>query len=61
MIIDCHECEMYQSEHCKDCLVTALLGAPDEEVELAEEEQQAIANLQAAGVAPVLLFRRKAG
>ena len=34
MKIDCTACEMYRSEHCDDCLVTALLHPPDGVVEI---------------------------
>lgn len=61
MIIDCSKCEFNETEVCKDCLVTAILHPTDEPVDLEEEERRAIETLQDAGLAPVLLFKRKAG
>ncbi len=60
MIIDCSDCEMHKTEHCKDCFVMALLNPKEGPMEIDEEEQAAIETLQEAGLAPVLKFRRKA-
>ncbi|MGH2772268.1 MAG: hypothetical protein ACRDIU_03905 [Actinomycetota bacterium] len=62
MIIDCKQCEMFQSDHCKDCFVTAVLSRTEAEVvEIDPEEEPAIDNLQQAGLAPILKFKRRAG
>lgn len=61
MIIDCTQCEMFRTEHCKDCFVTAVLSRGKGPLEIDPEEQAAIARLQEAGLAPVLKFRRRAG
>lgn len=62
MIIDCKDCEMYQTQHCDDCFVMAVLTRRGEEpLELEEEESQAMKSLQEAGLAPILKFRQKAG
>lgn len=62
MIIDCSDCEYHESEHCKDCFVMAILGHDEEEpLVLDPAEEEAIAVLQEAGLAPALKFRRKAG
>jgi hypothetical protein len=61
MIIDCHECQMYQSSHCQDCFVTAILSKNDGPVVFEPEEEDAVRHLQDAGLAPVLKFKRKAG
>ncbi len=62
MIIDCKDCEMYQSEHCKDCFVMAVLSKDDQTTLVIEpEEEEAIHNLQESGLAPLIKFRRKAG
>lgn len=62
MIIDCTECEMYRSEQCRDCVVTAVLHRDrDAPLEIDDSHEQAIARLQQAGLAPVLRFTRKAG
>ncbi|HEU5002087.1 MAG TPA: hypothetical protein VFW71_04835 [Actinomycetota bacterium] len=61
MIIDCQQCEMYESEHCTDCFVMALLLPKSGPVVLDDEEERAVSTLQGAGLAPPLRFRRKAG
>jgi hypothetical protein len=62
MIIDCQDCEMVGTDHCKDCFVMAVLnrrqGAP---LVIDPDLQTAIAHLQDAGLAPVLKFKRRAG
>ena len=57
MRIVCTECEMYGSNHCQDCLVTALLHPPSEEVEIDEELDPSLQALSGAGLIPVLRFR----
>ncbi len=57
MQIDCHECEMYRSEHCDDCLVTALLHPPDGVVDIDDTLDPALAALSGAALIPVLKFR----
>lgn len=57
MRIECTDCEMYRSEHCDDCLVTALLHPPDGVVEIAEELDSSLRTLSGAGLIPVLRFR----
>lgn len=61
MIIDCRDCEMYQSEHCADCFVMALLAPRERPVVLDPAEERAFSTLQEAGLAPPLKFKRKAG
>lgn len=62
MIIDCTKCEMYRSEHCRDCFVMAVLNRDgDAPLEIDDSHEQAIARLQQAGLAPVLRFTKKAG
>ena len=58
MKIDCGECEMYRSEHCEDCLVTALLHAPSTEVEIDDGLDPPLQALSYAGLIPVLKFRQ---
>jgi hypothetical protein len=60
MRIDCHECEMYRSQHCDDCLVTALLHPPEGVVDLLETLDPAIEALTGAALIPVLKFRPRA-
>ena len=57
MKIDCHECEMYRSQHCDDCLVTALLHPPEDVVEIDESLDPALQALSGAALIPVLKFR----
>ena len=59
MKIDCTSCEMYRSEHCDDCLVTALLHPPDGIVEIDEALDPSLRALSGAGLIPVLRFRRR--
>jgi hypothetical protein len=61
MIIDCHDCEMYETDHCADCFVMALLTPKARPLVLDAEEEQAFTTLQEAGLAPPLRFKRKVG
>jgi hypothetical protein len=59
MLIDC---EMYRTEQCDDCLVTALLHPPDTNVEIEDDLDPELRTLTDAGLIPVLRFRpREAG
>jgi hypothetical protein len=57
MKIDCTKCEMYRSEHCRDCLVTALLHPPAADVEIDDVLDEGLQALSGAGLIPVLKFR----
>ena len=57
MRIDCQECAQYQTQHCDDCLVTALLHPPDDIVEIDEELDRSLEALSGAGLIPILKFR----
>ena len=57
MKIDCSGCQMYQTAHCEDCLVTALLHPPEGVVEIDEELSPSLENLSGAGLIPILRFR----
>jgi hypothetical protein len=48
---------MYQTEHCDDCLVTALLHPPDSLVDIDEDLDPSLQALSGAGLIPVLKFR----
>lgn len=61
MKIDCSECQMYRSEHCDDCLVTALLQPRMGSVEIEEELDPPLQALAGAGLIPVLRFRPREG
>lgn len=60
MRIECSDCEMYQSNHCDDCLVTALLHPPDGIVEIDKDLDAPLQALTGAGLIPVLKFRPRA-
>lgn len=60
MKIDCTQCEMYRSDHCGDCLVTALLHPPEGSVDIDDELADPLGNLSSAGLIPVLRFRPRA-
>ncbi|MDQ4029337.1 MAG: hypothetical protein M3214_15005 [Actinomycetota bacterium] len=57
MLIDCSRCEMYRTEHCDDCLVTALLHPPETNVEIEDDLDPQLRTLTEAGLIPVLKFR----
>ena len=57
MKIDCTQCEMYRSDHCNDCLVTALLHPPEGLVDIDEDLADPLGTLSDAGLIPVLRFR----
>lgn len=57
MQIDCKQCAMYQSDHCGDCLVTALLHPPEMPVEIDSELDEPLGALAGAGLIPTLKFR----
>ncbi len=57
MRIDCHECEMYRTQHCDDCLVTALLHPPEGIVEIEDDLDSPLRTLSGAGLIPLLKFR----
>ncbi|MFN2389483.1 MAG: hypothetical protein ABR575_07780 [Actinomycetota bacterium] len=57
MKITCTDCVMYESEHCADCLVTALLHPPSAQIEIDEDLDPPLQALSGAGLIPVLRFR----
>jgi hypothetical protein len=60
MKIDCHECSMYQTAHCDDCLVTVMLHPPGDVVEIDEGLDDSLQTLSGAGLIPTLKFRPRA-
>ncbi len=48
---------MYRSQHCDDCLVTALLHPQSTAVEIEDELDPPLQTLAGAGLIPVLRFR----
>ena len=61
MRIDCSDCQMFESEHCDDCLVTALLRPQSTSVEIEDELDPPLQTLAGAGLIPVLRFRPREG
>lgn len=57
MRIDCTQCEMYRSEHCDDCLVSAILHPPAGPVDIDGDLDPSLAELAGAGLIPVLKFK----
>jgi hypothetical protein len=53
MVIDCDGCAV-RGLACGDCVVTVLLGAPPEGVQLDDTERRAIAALADGGLVPPL-------
>jgi len=53
MLIDCDTCSA-QGVHCHDCVITVLLNAPPQHVELDSDEQIALVRLAEAGLVPPL-------
>ncbi|MDQ3877498.1 MAG: hypothetical protein M3290_04005 [Actinomycetota bacterium] len=59
MKIQCTDCEMYQTNQCDDCLVTALLHPPADTVEITDDLDPPLQALAGAGLIPILRFRPK--
>ena len=53
MIIDCDTCSG-QGVHCHDCVISVLLSAPPQQVQLDSDEQIALVRLADAGLVPPL-------
>jgi hypothetical protein len=53
VVIDCEGCTA-KGPACGDCVVTVLLGAPPEGVQLDETERRALAALADGGLVPPL-------
>jgi hypothetical protein len=53
VLIDCDRCAV-RGRACGDCVVSALLGAPPEGVEIDESERAALEALAAGGLVPPL-------
>ena len=53
MLIDCDTCSG-QGVHCSDCVISVLLNAPPQQLELDSDEQIAFVSLAAAGLVPPL-------
>jgi hypothetical protein len=53
MVIDCETCSG-QGVHCHDCVISVLLNAPPQQLELDSDEQIAFVSLADAGLVPPL-------
>jgi hypothetical protein len=53
MLIDCEKCEV-RNVGCADCVVSFMLGAPADEVEIGDGERRALDILAEAGMLPPL-------
>jgi hypothetical protein len=53
MLIDCDTCAG-QGVHCHDCVISALLDAPPQQLRLESDEQIALVRLAEAGLVPPL-------
>ncbi|MGH4026091.1 MAG: hypothetical protein ACRDRV_16060 [Pseudonocardiaceae bacterium] len=53
MIVDCDRCEV-RGDACGECVITVLLGAPPEGLELDGADRRALDTLAAAGMVPRL-------
>ena len=53
MLIDCDTCRM-RDVACGDCVISLLLGAPEDSSDLCAEEAAAFGALAAGGLAPPL-------
>ena len=60
MQINCDDCQMQGTNHCDDCLVTALLHPPEGAVEIPDELGTSLGALSGEGLVPVLRFRPRA-
>jgi hypothetical protein len=60
MVIDCDGCGV-RGLACGDCVVTVLLGAPPEGVQLDDTERRAIAALAEGGLVPPLRLVTRPG
>ena len=54
VVIDCDTCLVRSASACGDCVVTVLLGAPPQGVEVAPEELDALDALAEGGLVPPL-------
>ncbi len=54
VVVDCDRCVVRSPAACGDCIVTVLLGAPPEGIEIAADEQAALDALAEGGLVPPL-------
>lgn len=61
MLIDCDECSMQGTHHCRDCIVTVMLAdsEPSGAIVFDAEEERAVRNMAGVGLVPEIRMRRK--
>ena len=61
MLIDCDQCQMQGTHHCRDCVVTLLLRDSEEETAIVfdAEEERAVRALAQVGLVPEIRMARK--
>jgi hypothetical protein len=61
MLISCDACAMQHTDHCRDCVVTALLDPSPRRhgVVVDAEEERALRELAGAGLIPEIRMRPK--
>jgi hypothetical protein len=59
--IECEACVMQHSDHCRDCIVSALVEPSPRRVALVADadEERALRELASAGLIPEIKMRRK--
>lgn len=61
MIIECDRCAMQHTDHCRDCVVSALLdpAPPAKGVVIDADEERALRIMARAGLIPQIRMKRR--
>ncbi len=61
MLIDCDDCAMQGTSHCRDCIMTAMLepAEPEGAVVLDSVEERALREMASVGLVPEIRMRRR--
>ena len=61
MLIDCDQCVMQGTDHCRDCIVTVLLEPADDggAIVFDADEERAVRAMATAGLVPEIRMRRR--
>lgn len=61
MMIDCNSCAMQHTQHCRDCVVTALLDPEPRHgaVVIDADEERALREMAQAGLIPEIRMKRR--
>ncbi|HVE91962.1 MAG TPA: hypothetical protein VNE62_06655 [Actinomycetota bacterium] len=61
MLIDCSDCQMQHTSHCRDCIVTALIepGSECDAVVIDADEERALREMARQGLVPEIRMRRR--